>query len=260
MKVFKKLIVLSCLMFISLSIGWGETTKESIFSWDTKKVHLGFGITATTGNLLGLIENARLYNALYNNQEYNYPGLTESEKTAVKNLNKGMLNTLIAANILATMEYGLRTRIMFHAFISDIDLVFLPCDGTFNGRFDFQIVPTFGIRAPWFIMPYLTAGPSFTFSFYPGKVADIENWKTKTGYGVADNFVFRPGLNIKTGIDINFRRFTIGAFYQYEIKDFAEFTDYYNAIIANGFTSSEAATKIFGYQSRFGVSIAINIM
>jgi hypothetical protein len=256
----KKISIVIMLFILSLSFTWSETSKDSIFSWDTKQFHFGFGATITTGNLLGLIESAKLYDTLYNNKAYDYPGLTPQQQAAVSNLNKGMTSALIAANILATMQYGIRTRLMYHVFISDIDLIFLPCDGTYNGRFDFQLVPTIGIRMPWFIMPYITAGPSFTFSFYPDKVVDIENWKTKAGYGVVDKFVFRPGLNIRVGADLNFRRVTIGAFYQYEIKDFAEFTDYYNSIVQNGFSSTEAAGKIFGYQSRFGVSLVINVM
>jgi len=260
MKVIKNTLVALFLMIFSMAFVWGEETKESIFSWDTHKFHLGFGVTATTGNLLGLIENARLYDALYNNKPYDYPGLTTEQKDAVMKLNKGMVRTLIVANMLASMEYGLRTRIMFHAFMSDIDLIFLPNDGTFNGRFDFELVPTVGVRLPWFIMPYLTAGPTFTFSFYPDKVANVENWKTKAGYGIYENFAFRVGLNIRTGIDLNFRRVMVGVFYQYEVKDFAEFTDFYNTILNGGFTPAEAAGKVFGYQSRFGVSLVINIL
>ena len=261
MKGYKKLVIVLLLMVFAFSFVWSETSKkESIFSWDTKSFHFGFGATATTGNLLGLIESAKLYDTLHNNTAYDYPGLTDEQKQAVAKLNKGMTSALIAANILASMEYGLRTRLMYHVFISDIDLVFLPCDGTYNGRFDFQLVPQVGVRLPWFIMPYITMGPTFTFSFYPDKVANIENWKTNAGYGVVDNFVFRPGLNVKVGLDLNFRRVMVGAFYQYEIKDFAEFTDYYNTIVDGGFSSSEAMGKIFGYQSRFGVSLVINIL
>jgi hypothetical protein len=256
----KKILIVIFSLIFAFSFMWSETSKDSIFSWDTKKLHFGVGLTATTGNLLGLIENGKLYNTLYNNQAYDYPGLTDAQKAAVTNMNKGMLSALMAANILASMEYGLRTRIMYHVFMSDIDLIFLPCDGSYNGRFDFEIVPAFGVRMPWFIMPYITAGPTFTFSFYPDKVENIENWKNKAGYGVVNNFVFRPGLNVRVGLDLNFRRVTIGAFYQYEIKDFAEFTDYYNSIIASGFSQNDAAGKIFGYQSRFGASIVINIL
>jgi hypothetical protein len=261
MNLFKKLFVLSFLLSFSLAISWGkDASGDNIFSWDTQKFHLGFGITGTTGNLLGLIENAKLYDAMMNNKDYNYPGLTAEQKDAVKKLNKGMIGALIAANVFASLEYGIRTRLMYHALISDIDFIFLPCDGSYNGRFDFEFVPTIGVRAPWFIMPYITLGPTFTFSFYPDKVSNIENWKTKAGYGVFDKFAFRPGLNLRLGVDVNFRKIMIGVFYQYEIKDFAEFTDFYNSIIDSGFTQAEAAGKVFGYQSRFGVSIVINIL
>jgi len=260
MKGIKNTLVAFFLIIFSMTFVWSEETKESIFSWDTKKFHLGFGLTATTGNLLGLIENARLYDALYNNKPYDYPGLTAEQRDAVMKLNKGMVRTLIVANVFASLEYGLRTRIMFHAFMSDIDLVFLPNDGTYNGRFDFELVPAVGVRLPWFIMPYITAGPTFTFSFYPDKVANVENWKTKAGYGIYENFAFRVGLNIKTGVDLNFRRVMVGVFYQYEVKDFAEFTDFYYTILDGGFTPAEAAGMVFGYQSRFGISLVINIL
>jgi hypothetical protein len=171
-----------------------------------------------------------------------------------------MLNSLIAGYILTSMQYGVRTRIMYHVLISDIDLIFLPRDGANNERFDFQFIPSIGLRIPWLLMPYITVGPSFTFSFYPDKVVNLENWKTRAGYGIIENFVFRPGVNVKLGLDINIRRLTLGVFYQYEIKDFAEFTDYYDLIMTSGYSASDAAWKIFGYQGRFGASLVINLL
>jgi hypothetical protein len=254
----RKLFALILLTFCISNLTWCKTTnqKDNIFLLDTKKFHFGIGVTATTGNLSGLIDNVRL---LYNNQVYDYPGWTAEQKEVISKLDSQTVRGLVFANILCSMEYGIRTRFMYHVFISDIDLVFLPSDSSTNGRFDFQLIPTIGVRVPWLLMPYITAGPSFTFSFYPDKISDADNWKTKAGYGVFNNFVFRPGLNIRTGLDLNLRRMTIGVFYEYGIKDFAEFSDYYRSLIINGYSVNDAVWRVFNYQGRFGASIVVNL-
>ncbi len=262
MKCFKGfIIVVLMLLFNSVFISsQTDKPKENFFGWDTNKFHLGFGVMATTGNLLGLIESIKMNEAAVNRVTYDYPGLTTVQKEAVKNLSSGMVRAMCLANILGAMEYSFRTRIMYSILISDIDVVFLPLDGSYNGRLDLQIVPTIGVRLPWFVMPYITVGPAFTFSFYPDRVANLENWKINAGYGVYENFAFRPGLNTKIGVDLNLRKVMVGVFYQYEVKDFNEFTDYYNAIVYEGFSVADAIGKILGYQSRFGVSVVINLM
>ena len=93
-KISKYLIVMVCAAFISY-FTWGETTKSknSIFSLDTKQFHFGFGLTVTSGNLMGLIENVNL---LYYKDINNYSGWTDEQKETISKLDSNMLNSLIA--------------------------------------------------------------------------------------------------------------------------------------------------------------------
>ena len=94
---------------------------------------------------------------------------------------------------------------------------------------------------------------NFTFSFYPSEFTKLENWKGR--WAATDNFAFRPGINLRAGLDFKFKGFSIGAYYQYTIKDFQEFTGWYYAIVSEGLTQQQAAGMIFGAQSRFGASL-----
>ena len=114
-----------------------------------------------------------------------------------------------------------------------------------------------GIRCPFFIMPYLIAGPTFTFSFYPEQFTQVENWKGD--WAATDNFAFRPGLNTRAGLDFKFRGWSIGAYYQYTIKDFQEFGSWFWHLTNAGYSQADAVGKIFGAQSRFGASMCFYI-
>lgn len=220
---------------------------------DEKRFQLGIGLMASTGNLLGLIESARMYNAISKGDKYDYPGLSKQEKDSLNSLNGAMQRAILVANILGSMEYGIQLRVLWHMLMVNCDVVLLPFDGSYNGRLDFMITPSVGIRAPFWLMPYLLVGMTMTFSFYPDEFTDKENWKGE--WAATDNFVFRPGMNFRAGLDFKFKSFSIGAYYQYTIKDFQEFSLWYNDIVDNGMTAADAAGKIFGAQSRFGAAM-----
>jgi len=236
-------------MFLSL-LTFSTFAKSDI---DLKKMLLGFkfgiGFSVQSPNMLGLIESAKMYEAINSGGSYDYPGLTDEQKNALKSLDVGMQTAIITANILAGLEYGLKFRIMYHVLIADADLTFLPFDGSYNGRIDLGLSLNAGIRAPFFIQPYLMAGVLFNFSFYPDEFWKVEEWKSN--YAGFKNFLFRPGMQFRLGLDLNFIGFTIGVHYQYAIKDFDEFTLYYNSL-ASISSPSDAATKIFCYQSKVG--------
>ncbi len=220
---------------------------------DEKRFQIGFGAIISTSNLLGLIESAKMAQAIKDNNDYDYPGITEEEKAALQSLNGAMQRAILVANILGAMEYGVQLRILWHILMVETDLVLLPFDGSYNGRLDFSWAVMAGIRCPFFIMPYFLAGVNFTFSFYPKEFTEKENWKGD--WAATDNFVFRPGLNLRAGLDLKFKNFSIGGYYQYSIKDFQEFSLWYNKIVDEGINKSDAVGMILGSQSRFGVAL-----
>jgi hypothetical protein len=224
---------------------------------DESRFQIGFGTVISTSNLLGMIENIRLYKAMEEGTPYDYPGLSDKEKAAINDLAKNMGRAILIANILGGFEYGIHTRIVWSALMVEGDLFVLPFDSSYNGRVDLMLTTNIGIRAPFFIMPYITAGVNFTFSWYPDQVSNIDSWKN---WGVFNNFVFRPGMNVRTGLDLKFKHFSLGAYYQYTIKDFDEFTGWWQQLTDNLYNEGiekageQAAGLIFAAQSRFGIS------
>lgn len=248
-KFFAVILIVMIAMTGTLSAK-SEMKKETRFQ-------IGFGLIVNTSNLLGLIESVKMYNAMVNGATYNYPGLTQEQQDAMNKINGAMQRALLVANILGGMEYGLQMRILWQIMMIETDLTVLPLDGSYNGRLDMVLSVMGGIKAPFFIMPYLLAGVDFTFSFYPNQFASLENWKDR--WAATDNFAFRPGLNIKAGLDLKFPNFSIGGYYQYTIKDFQEFTLWYEKLKEANISASDAAGMIFGAQSRFGIAVSLYI-
>lgn len=220
---------------------------------DEMNFQIGVGGLISTSNLLGLIESVKLYNAMVNNETYNYPGLTPAQQAALKSINGSMARAIMIANILGAMEYGVSARFLWNILISEVDLDLLPLDGSYNGRLDLMLSPMIGIRSPWFIQLYAMVGVPFTFSFYPNNIT-IESWKIR--WAATDHFAFNIGIIARLGLDLKFKSFSIGGYYQYTVKDFQEFIGWYNAFRDIGVSPGEAAGKIFAAQSRFGVALS----
>jgi len=250
-----KILFLVVVFALLLNVCIFSKTKKS----DESRFQMGFGVMVSTSNLLSLIETSKLFSAIENGEKYNFPGLPEDVSIQFNNVAKNLGRAMLVANIIGGLEYGVNYRILYQAFIFDSNLILLPFDGSYNGRLDFLVSMNIGLRAPFWIMPYIDAGVNFTFSWYPENVTNIDSWKS---WGVFNNFVFRPGLNVRTGLDIKFRHFSIGAYYQYTIKDFEEFGGWFNKIAADlsGQNYADAQTRalglIFASQSRFGVCLS----
>jgi len=234
-----------------------------------KRFQVGLGGLISSSNLLNFINNIRTFTALDSlNNGGVYEDLSPEQKAVtskeqyykLRDLGSAFQKTLFIANILATMEYSIQLRILWKILIFETDLSLLPFNGSYNGRLDFTLTINGGIRAPFWFMPYILCGVNFAFQFYPDEVYKIEKWKSD--WGAFKNFVFRPGINVRAGLDIKFRVFSIGAYYQYTVKDFEEFTDWLgilkSALITGGESAQSAGIKaagmVLGAQSKFGVN------
>lgn len=240
------IVLILILTFSTLSFAKSQQSDELRFQ-------MGFGLMVSTSNLLGIIENINIYNAIVNDQDYHYPGLTKKEQNALNELNGNMQRAIVVANILGAMEYGLSFRMLWHILMSEIDLVLLPFGGSYNGRLDLELAPMIGIRAPFWLMPYIMAGVIFTFSFYPDKICEIENWKTR--WAATNHFAYRPGVNVRVGLDLKFKGFSFGAYAQWTVKDVQEFSSWYWHLVNAGNRSAEAVLKIFESQCRIGATV-----
>ncbi|MBN2546202.1 MAG: hypothetical protein JXB50_10425 [Spirochaetes bacterium] len=242
---YKKLFILFALFLIVFSVNTVSAKEQS----DYMRFRFGIGGFISTSNLLGLIETVKMSEAIKNDTDYEYPGLTDEQKEAFNELDAGMRRAILVANILGGMEYGLQTRITWKPLIVEADIVLLPFDGSYNGKLDFAVTAMIGARVPFFIMPYIMAGPTFTFSFYPERFATVENWRGN--WAATDHFVFRPGLNSRLGLDLDFGHLAIGGYFQWTVKDFQEFGSWYWHL-AQEFGNAEAVGRIFAAQCRFG--------
>ncbi|HBD95347.1 MAG: hypothetical protein A2015_12665 [Spirochaetes bacterium GWF1_31_7] len=235
-----------------------------------KRFQVGFGALISTPNIFNLANNFRMAGAVDSlNTGTSYDNLTteqkaimsESDFKKLQNLSTAYQKAIIIANIFAGMEYSLQLRTLWNLMITEVDLSLLPMNGSYNGRLDFMVSLNGGIRLPYFIMPYITGGVNFTFQFYPESVANAERWKSN--WGTFQNFAFRPGINIKAGLDFKFKLFSIGAYYQYIIKDFEEFSGWWSEMSSSLTDAGEnvevaqakAAGMVFGAQSKFGISM-----
>lgn len=247
-RIIKVIGIFLLLMFLLSTSIFAKSQKR-----DEKRFQLGFGAIVSTSNILGMIESVKMARAIQTDTNYAYPGISDEEAAALNELDGAMQRAILVANILGAMEYGFQFRLLWHVLMVEADLFVLPFDGSYNGRVDMLVLAMAGVRAPFWIMPYLIGGVNFTFSFYPNEFATIENWKDR--YAATDNFAFRPGMVWRAGLDFKFKGFSIGAYYQYTVKDFQEYTNWYNAIVSEGIPKERAAGMIFGAQSRFGASL-----
>lgn len=251
-------LVLTVMIFSAVAMSMTAKSKDTKPKWAENKFQFGIGGTMSTGHLLGIIETGKMIEAENRkNTDYEYPGMTDEQVRAYNDLSKNMKTAIWVSNIFASLEYALQARILWKALIVHADLGFVPMESSYNGRFDMVMGVNAGIRAPFFIMPYITGGFNFTYSFYPDNVVNIdtEKWKVEAGYGVVGNFVFRPGMNFVAGLELKLGKFSIGGYYKYIIKDFSEFKYMYNEFANDPDRKEAAAGLVFSSQSRFGIAV-----
>ncbi len=242
--IIKKAAVISMLLLFSAGLSFAKT------KMDEGRFQLGFGVLVSTNDLLGMIENVRMMQGMSSGTAFQSSHMTDEQIQTFIQLDPSWQRAIVIANILGNMEYGLQLRLLYKALILETDLMFLPYEST-TGKLNFTWNLNAGLRAPFFIMPYLTGGVNFTFSVYPEAVSDVENWKSS--WGSLGKFSWRPGINFKAGLDLKFKRFSVGAYYQYMIEDFQEFSYMYERLLASD--AAYAGAALFGSQSRFGASI-----
>ena len=80
-------------------------------------------------------------------------------------------NRISKVNVFKSLQYGLQFRLLYKIFMGESDLLFLPTNGI-NGGMNITFTPMIGIRAPFIVMPYLVAGPAFTYGFNIDKFKD----------------------------------------------------------------------------------------
>lgn len=244
-QIIKRIMIIILAVFLVTGTIDAKSKKK-----DEKRFQIGFGILMSTSNLFSLIHSAKMA------YEDDMSSVGIDKQTSEK-ISLNVRQTVLVANIFANMEYAFQFRILANIFIGESNIILLSIDSSSNGRFDTVITLNGGIRLPMWIMPYIMAGANFTFSWYPGRVVDFENWRTTYGSNIAEKFAWSPGMNIKIGLDIKFRLFSAGVYYVYMIKDFNEFGGKV-AQVANDMTNGDfntAGAMIFSSQSRFGVSV-----
>jgi hypothetical protein len=119
-----KIIIFIFVFLILVASSYAASQKNN-----ESRLQLGFGVMASTGNLLDLVESVRMYNAAASDNPYNFPGLSDQQKQAYQNLNGAMQRSVLVANILGSMDYGLQFRLLWSALMFETDVSILPFDG-----------------------------------------------------------------------------------------------------------------------------------
>ena len=180
---------------------------------DEKRFQLGFGFTASSANVFNFIQSFKM------SADGNYGELTVDGTG--NNLNGASKQALVTSNMLASMEIGFQMRILAHVFFSELDLVAEPMVNIGSGHCDFLVMYDIGIRCPKWVMPYIAVGINGTFSLYPDNIANIQKWRQSLGNAnyYNNNFMITLGAHAKVGLDVKFKRFSVGFYCLYLIKD-----------------------------------------
>lgn len=227
---------------------------------DEKRFQLGFGVFVNSNDMYTLYQNIMRYKAIKNGKDYSYPALSHRERDALLSTPKYMQETVLGEYGFKTMEYGVQLRLLWNYLISETDFTFLPVDYSNNLRTDLMLTPMIGVRYPYFIMPYLMIGPNFSYGFNPDKLSDINmnNWKTKIN-SFNNSGIFTVGIASKAGVDLKFDNFSVGLYYQFRVKDFADLNYWYSLYKSGDISGGQAFANALGQSSRFGISAVLYI-
>jgi hypothetical protein len=227
------------------------------FDKDDLNFHFQIGAYLNTCNFMNVMEDIRMGRAIISNSEYINVGMTKDQAKEYVDMPKSIKTGVMIANIVGSFEFGFKYRVKWNVLLFDSDVSILFYDGSYNSRLDFEFSNDIGIRMPYWIMPYASCGPNYTLSFYQNYFDLVEDWRTH--YLAYQNVMYRIGFHARLGVDFNLKKFSIGLYYQYTIKDFDEFGGFCFAqiYVKNNFAC--AAIGIFAYQSRLGVSLLFPI-
>lgn len=220
---------------------------------DEKRFQFGIGLHVNSLNFSGMNQVYDIFQSIKDDEDYDYPGISDLEEDSIHNLSNWMQNDILASYILRNQEYGMHIRILWNVLIFETDFDFLPMDYTNSERSNIMLAPMIGIRYPSFIMPYIMIGPNLNVGF---ETTDKGSWHDKINT-VKNSLIFTPGLILKTGLDFKAQYFSIGLYYQYRLKDFNELTYWYSIFNEGGISNTEAFWNIVGSQSRIGITFSV---
>ncbi len=237
---------------------------------DEKRFQLGFGFTASSASVFNFVQSMNM--AL--NTTYGYEGLTTDGTDA--GLTSAAKQTFITSNMLAAMEIGFQMRFLAHIFFSELDFIAEPMTNVSSGHCDFMAMFDIGIRCPKWVMPYFAVGINGTFSLYPDNIKNVdafynsetseyECWRNPDAQvryaDLEKNLMISLGAHAKVGLDVKFKRFSVGFYCLYLIKDIINdwtesLPNYYKKIgIANDDPETYGTLYFVASQFRVGASI-----
>lgn len=230
----KKTIILISLFILLTVINISAKSRKN----DEKRFQLGFGFTASSASVFNFVQSIQMLQEEVSEQRTTY-------------------QVLITSNILASMQLGFQMRILAHVFFSELDLIAEPMVNITSGHCDFLAMYDIGIRCPKWIMPYIAVGVNGTFGLYPENVETVLSWRTTLGNVnyVNKNFMISLGVHAKVGLDVKFKRFSVGCYCLWLVKDVInDWTDSLNNYYLD--KDSEYGTLQFvASQFRLGASI-----
>lgn len=248
-------IFLSSMIFAKGDIGFNKKKKllERIKNNNEKEFQIGFGVILNSPTISIMKDIKKTRKSIKTNEDYSYSGLSDEEMESILSLDNSMQNDLLFINILKSMEYGLQLRIMHKILITETDISLLPYNYYADRNMQVQLSVTAGVRCPFLIMPYFLAGPVFTVDFNPNEIRNEYNKKGKIS-AFKKKLIFNLGLNIKTGLDVKLKRFSVGLYYQFKMTGLETFGYWYNQIKGNNISLFKAFKNIISDFSCFGMS------
>ena len=241
---------------------------------DEKRFQMGFGFTASSASVFNFVQSMNM--AL--NTEYGYEGLLTKDgfkDGKPKYLTGAAKQALITSNMLAAMQIGFQMRFLAHVFFSELDIIAEPMTSVSQGHCDFTAMFDIGIRCPKWIMPYFAVGINGTFAIYPDNINNVDIRKGDSDQYVcwrnpdaqvryADlekNLMITLGAHAKVGLDVKFKRFSVGVYCLYLVKDVINdwteaLPNYYKTLsIANDNPDTYGTLYFVASQFRVGASI-----
>ena len=262
----KTLVLIFVFIFLTLISISAKSRKN-----DEKRFQLGFGFTASSASVFNFVQSMNM--ALH--KTYGYEGLTSSGTD--EGLTSAAKQTFITSNMLAAMQIGFQMRFLAHVFFSELDFIVEPMTSVSSGHCDFIGMFDIGIRCPKWIMPYFAVGINGTFSLYPDNIQNVDvlwrenaegeqesfTWRKTLGNVnyAQDNLMITLGAHAKVGLDVKFKRFSVGFYCMYLVKDVInDWTDalpnYYKELgIAQDNPDTYGTLYFVASQFRLGASI-----